>query len=67
MPSLTDAEKPGPRCLARVAENFRMGGSCVHVEWEEFTSHEDETKATRMGINKRDLGFRIVATESGGL
>eukprot|EP00972_Heterocapsa_arctica_P054536 8035157-Heterocapsa_arctica.AAC.1 len=34
MPSLTDSEMPGPRCLARIAENFRMGDSCSPLEWK---------------------------------
>lgn len=65
MPRLTDYEKPGAKCLARVADVYRMGGTLAYVEWEGYTSHDEESRAARLGLNKKDVGFRVVPVDGG--
>ena len=65
MPKLTDYEKPGAKCLARVADVYRMGGTYAYIEREDYTSHDEETRAARLGLAKKDVGFRIVPVDGG--
>ena len=47
LPSFTDFEYPGRKCLGKLSENFRTGGPWSHISWESYTSQEDENRAIR--------------------
>ena len=65
LPSVLDTEKPGPWCLAKVVENFRLGGANKHLPWEDYTNEEEELRAIRLGTVKKELGFKLTPTGDG--
>eukprot|EP00971_Amphidinium_carterae_P337806 6474829-Amphidinium_carterae.1 len=65
MPPLDSDTRPGATCLAKVHENFRLGGDLRYLQWEEFTSEELEGRARRQGLSGKDIGFKVIPSESG--
>jgi hypothetical protein len=65
LPEVLDTEKPGPWCLAKVVENFRLGGANKHLPWEDYTNEEEELRALRLGMVKKELGFKLTPTADG--
>ena len=55
-----DTERPGPATIVRVLENFKLGGAFQYIPWEEYVSEEEELRARRLGLTKKEVGFRIV-------
>ena len=60
-----DTERPGPATLAKVIENFKLGGAFQYLQWEEFLSEEEEMRSKRLGLSRREVGFRVVPSEGG--
>jgi len=61
-----DRVRPGNVTMSKVLENFRIGGSFRHLEWEEFVSKQDEEQALIQGL-KPKTGFKIVQGDSSAL
>ena len=59
-------EKPGPQCMAKLLANFRVEGAWRHLEWEEYTSEDEERRAARLGLVKSERTVRF-AQASGGV
>lgn len=67
MPRLSELERPGLACLARLMDNYRVGGAMRYVAWEEYTTQEEEDIAQRQNLKRKEIGFRVVPTAEGGL
>ena len=69
LPALSSTEAPGPRCLQRVADNFRSGGPLQYLSWEGFTTAEDERLADLMkgSRSRRSVELKLTASSSGEL
>lgn len=59
LPRLGDTEKPGALALAKVVDNFRAGGQFKYLAWEEFTSRDDEARAERQGLTRKESTLRF--------
>ena len=60
LPPVSDVERPGPVCLGKVADNHRFGGAFAHLEWEEYTSEEEEARAKRLGGKPKGQSLQFV-------
>jgi hypothetical protein len=56
-------ERPGPLALAKISSNYSHGSIPRYIEWEDYTSEEEELRADRLGIKPKDQGFRMIASE----
>ena len=53
LPAMTARDRPGNLCLSKVMANFQSGtGSFSHLQWECYTSSEEEKLAERRGERK---------------
>jgi hypothetical protein len=55
--------RPRPLALAEIGRNYLHGCIPRYIEWEDYTSEEEELRADRLGVKPRDQGFRMVASE----
>eukprot|EP00971_Amphidinium_carterae_P347269 6489178-Amphidinium_carterae.1 len=65
MPSLDDESRPGQQCLAKVNENFRLGGELRFIPWQDYTSVELESCARRQGITGKEIGLKLIPSAAG--
>ena len=71
LPAMTARDRPGNLCLSKVMANFQSGtGSFSHLQWECYTSSEEEKLAERRGerkVTKLDFAFKdrtLIAEQS---
>ena len=62
LPSLAESELPGPISMGKVLDNFRAGGPFRYLAWEDYTSAEEEAKADRLGLTRKEAN-RISVTD----
>eukprot|EP00971_Amphidinium_carterae_P329453 6461907-Amphidinium_carterae.1 len=65
MPSLDEESRPGQQCLAKINENFRLGGDLRFIPWQDYTSVELESRARRQGLSGKDVGIKLIPSAAG--
>ena len=50
-----------------MAENFRAGGAWSYLRWESYTSEEDERRAQRLGLSRKETGLRLLSDSDGSI
>ena len=62
----TPFDRPGGLTLAMINGNHKPAVLPMHIPWEKFLSEDDEARAQRLNLNKKEAGIRLLPQKDTG-
>ena len=63
VPEFNEFERPGRICIGKLVKNFGIGGLFEYIQWEAYTSEEEEERAHRLGLTTKSYSERMYKIE----